>query len=41
MDVCEIKNMDLFTKVPVFEPMKVDTFEPNIRLIRQKSLMLN
>ena len=30
MDVCETKNMDLFNKVPIFEPMKVHTFEPNI-----------
>ena len=33
--------MDLFNKVYVLEPMKVHTFEPNIRLIRLFSLMLN
>ena len=33
--------MDLFNKVHIFEPMKVHTFEPNIRLIRLFSLMLN
>ena len=33
--------MDLFNKVHVFEPMKVHTFEPNIRLIRLFSLMFN
>ena len=38
MDVCDTKNMDLFRKVHVFEPMKVNTFGPNIRLF---SLMLN
>ena len=38
MDVCETKNMGLFNKVPVFEPMKVHTFGPNVKLI---SLMLN
>ena len=32
--------MDLF-KVHIFEPMKVHTFEPNIRLIRLFGLMLN
>ena len=41
MDVCKTKNMDLFNKVHIFEPMKVHTFEPNIRLIRLFSLMLN
>ena len=41
MDVCETKNMDLFNKVHIFEPMKVHTFGPNIRLIRLFSLMLN
>ena len=33
--------MDLFNKVHIFEPMKVHTFEPNIRLIRLFSQMLN
>ena len=33
--------MDLFNNVHIFEPMKVHTFEPNIRLIRLFSLMLN
>ena len=33
MDVCETKNMDLFNKVHIFEPMKVHTFEPYIGLI--------
>ena len=41
MDVCETKNMDLFNKIHIFEPMKVHTFELNIRLIRLFSLMLN
>ena len=41
MDVCETKIMDLFNRVHIFEPMKVDTFGPNIRLIRLFSLMLN
>ena len=41
VDVCETKNMDLFNKVHNFEPMKVHTFEPHIRLIRLFSLMLN
>ena len=30
-----------FNKAHVFEPMKVHTFGPNIRLIRLFSLMLN
>ena len=38
MDVCETKNVDLFNRIHIFEPMKVHTFEPNIRLF---SLMLN
>ena len=33
--------MDLFTKVQIFEPLKVHTFELNIRLISLFSLMLN
>ena len=33
--------MDLFNKVHIFEPVKVHTCEPNIRLIRLFSLMLN
>ena len=33
--------MDLFNKVHIFEPMKVHTFKPNIRLIRLFRLMLN
>ena len=41
MDVCETKNMDQFHKAHVFEPMKIHTFGPNIRLIRLFSLMLN
>ena len=41
MDVCETKNMDQFNKVHNFEPMKVHTFGPKIRLIRLFSLMLN
>ena len=41
MDACETNNTDLFNKVHMFEPMKVHTFEPNIRLIRLFSLMLN
>ena len=41
VDVCETKNMNLFNKVHKFELMKVHTFEPNFRLIRLFSLMLN
>ena len=41
MDVCETKNMDLFNKVHIFKPMKGHIYEPNIRLIRLFSLMLN
>ena len=42
MNACETKNMDLFNKVHIYEPMKVHTFGPNnIRLIRLFSLMLN
>ena len=41
MGVCETKNMDMFNKVHVFEPMKVHTFGLNIRLTRLFSLMLN
>ena len=41
MDVCETKNMDLSNKIHIFEPMKVHIYEPNIRLIRLFSLMLN
>ena len=41
MGVRETKNMDLFNKVHIFEPMKVHIYEPNIRLIRLFSLMLN
>ena len=33
--------MDLFNQVHIFQPMKVHTFELNIRLIRLFSLMLN
>ena len=33
--------MGLFKKVHVFEPIKVHTFGPNIRLIKLFSLMLN
>ena len=33
--------MDLFNKVYILEPMKVHIYEPNIRLIRLFSLMLN
>ena len=33
--------MGLFNKVRKFEPMTVHTFEPNIRLIKLFSLMLN
>ena len=41
MDVCKTKTMDLFKKVPIFEPMKVHTYGHNIWLIRLFSLMLN
>ena len=41
MDVCETKHVDLFNKGHDFEPVKVHTFGPNIRLIRLFSLMLN
>ena len=41
MEVCETKNINLSNWVHIFEPMKVHTFEPNIRLIRLFSLMLN
>ena len=41
MDVCETKNIDLFNKVHIFEPMKVHNFEPNISLISPISLMFN
>ena len=33
VDVCEIKIMDLFNKVQVFEPMKSHIYEPNISLM--------
>ena len=33
MDVCETKNMDLFNKVHIFEPMKHHIYETNISLI--------
>ena len=41
MEVCETKNMDLFNKVHIFEPMKVHSFGPNIRLIRLFNLIWN
>ena len=41
MGVCETKNMGLFNKVHVFEPIKVHTFGPNISLIRLFGAMLN
>ena len=41
MDVSETKNMDLFNKVYIFEPMKVHIYEPNISLINLISQMFN
>ena len=41
MDVCETKYLDLFNKVHNFEPLKVHTFEPNIRLVRLFDPILN
>ena len=41
MDVSETKNMDLFNKAYIFEPMKVHIYEPNISLISLISQMFN
>ena len=41
MDVSETKNMDLFNKVHIFEPMKSHIYELNISLIILISLMFN
>ena len=37
----ETKNIDLFNKVHIFEPMKAHIYVPNIRLIRLFSQILN
>ena len=41
MDVLETKNIDLFNKVHIFEPVKSHIYEPNISLISLISLMFN
>ena len=41
MDVCENKNMDLFNKVHIFEPITGHIYEPNNSLISLISLMFN
>ena len=41
MDVCETKNMELFNKGHIFEPMISHIYEPNISLTSRISLMFN
>ena len=41
VDVCKTKNLDLFNKVYIFEPMKGHIYETNINQISLISLMFN